>query len=320
LITARAKGAALMSRAAAEPAPSRHAVPLAVVAMVLSAACWGGATTLTKEALSHLPPFTLLAVQLAVSVAFLWTVLLVGRGQVAWCGQTARVAFAGVLEPGLAYAAGTAGLALTGAGRASLIGATEPLLIILLAFVLFGARPRVGQLALIFVAVAGLVLVVAPSLIAGGNEHLLGDGLILLATFFAAGYVVLTSWAVRDAAPLTVAALQQSVGLLFALVLATVAIVIGFETPSFRDVPLSAWLLIGASGIVQYAAAFWLYLLGLRVLPVGTAALFLALIPVFGLAAAAAFLGERLTSPQLIGSALVVAAVAAAACLPSHEP
>ncbi|ANK72926.1 MULTISPECIES: EamA family transporter [Ensifer] len=37
------------------------------------------------------------------------------------------------------------------------------------------------------------------------------------------------------------------------------------------------------SGIVQYALAFWLYLIGLKRLPVSTAALFLTLTPVFGI-------------------------------------
>ena len=70
-------------------------------------------------------------------------------------------------------------------------------------------------------------------------------------------------------------------------------------------------MLIAASGIVQYALAFWLYLIGLRVLPVHAAALFLALIPLFGTAGAMLFLGEASAFSNLPGMALVIAAIVA---------
>ena len=61
------------------------------------------------------------------------------------------------------------------------------------------------------------------------------------------------------------------------------------------------------SGVLYYGLGFWFYLTGLRLVPASYAAVFLPLIPVFGLAGGY-LTGERLNVAQWIGTALVVAA------------
>lgn len=282
--------------------------PVAVAAMVGSAACWGLATVMSKGALTHLPPFTLIVTQLMASIAFLWTAVVLRRRPVTLDAAGRRAALSGVLEPGLAYAAGTSGLVLTGAAHASLIAATEPLLIVLLAWTLFRHRPEPRTLAAICVAVIGIAMVTVD-----GNDtttSLLGDALIVLATLFAALYVTVTSRLATRVEPLPLAALQQSVGLAFTSLLLLAAYAGGFEQVDLVAIPADAWLLAIASGLVQYALAFWLYLIGLRVLPVASAALYLALTPVFGAGGAVLFLGERLTLVEMLGCALVIGTIA----------
>jgi drug/metabolite transporter (DMT)-like permease len=283
----------------------------AMLCMVASAACWGAATALTKGALAELPPLSLLTAQLAASSVFLWTITLAGRQPLTLNSDARLAALAGILEPGLAYAFGIAGLVLTSASSASLIGTTEPLLVVALAFLLFGVRTGWRQLAAIVVAMAGIALVGGSDAQSSGGS-LFGNALVVLATVFAALYVVTTSRLSASAAPVLLAALQQTVGFLFAALLMAAALVTGFER--IDALPgLEGCLLIAASGIVQYGLAFWFYLTALRHIEVGTAALFLALIPVFGIAAAMAFLGEPLALGQTLGCALIVAAIAAAA-------
>jgi drug/metabolite transporter (DMT)-like permease len=60
---------------------------------------------------------------------------------------------------------------------------------------------------------------------------------------------------------------------------------------------------------MYYVAAFWCYLRALRAVPAATAGMFLNLIPVFGVAAAYLFLGERLSAVQWAGAAAIVLAV-----------
>lgn len=296
---------------------------LAAAAMVASAACWGLATVMSKGVLAHLPPFTLLVVQLAASVGFLWLVVAVLRIPVPLDRGARQAALSGVLEPGLAYAAGTSGLWLTGVANASLIGATEPLLVVLIVWVAFRHRPAFGTLVAIAAAASGVALVSAgsdPGRIGVSVGSLDGDLLIVGGTLSAALYVVVTSRLAGGIAPLPLAGLQQSVGLGFAVLLLAGVLAAGWEAPDLAAVPAAIWLLAFVSGIVQYALAFYLYLLGVRVLPVATAALFLALIPVFGAGGAALFLAEPLSAAQVLGCVVVVGALAGAARAGTHEP
>ena len=50
---------------------NHHLRSAPITALVLAAACWGGATVITKHVLTDVPPLTLLVLQLTVSVAFL---------------------------------------------------------------------------------------------------------------------------------------------------------------------------------------------------------------------------------------------------------
>jgi drug/metabolite transporter (DMT)-like permease len=282
---------------------------VAVAAMVGSAACWGGATVMTKGALGVFPPFTLLTIQLSASVAALWIAVVLLRLRVGPVRPALRAASTGVFEPGLAYAVGVPGLALTTAGNASVVAAMEPVFVILLVWVAFGLRPDARVAAAIAAAFAGVCLVSLPDLSGLGEGDVRGDALVLLGTAFAAVYVVASSRFVADTAPLVLTALQQSVGLAVALSVLAVAVVSGFERlPALpgRDMLLLA---VG-SGLVQYALAFWLYLVGLRHLPVSVAGLFLTLTPIFGVAGGMLFLGESVTALQLVGAVLILGAVA----------
>jgi drug/metabolite transporter (DMT)-like permease len=297
-----------MTEAARIPDPGLDRL-LAASAMVGSAACWGGATVMTKGALAAIPPFTLLAIQLLSSVGALWLVILALRVRIGPVRPALKAASTGVFEPGLAYAVGVPGLALTTAGNASVVAAMEPVFVILLVWAAFGIRPDRIVAGAVALAVAGVCLVSLPDLSGLGAGDIRGDVLVLLGTGFAAIYVVTSSRLVADTAPLVLTCLQQSVGLAVALLVLTGALLTGAER--LPEAPGAEMLALAvASGLVQYALAFWLYLVGLRRLPVGVAGLFLTLTPVFGVAGGMLFLGESATALQLFGAALILGAVA----------
>ncbi|MGF6156179.1 drug/metabolite transporter (DMT)-like permease [Ensifer sp. KUDG1] len=283
----------------------------AVAAMVLSAACWGFATVMSKGALSAFSPALLVSLQLGASVAFLWSAVGASRQKLRFDRHTRLAALSGVLEPGLAYVFGTFGLLLTTAGNASLIATTEPLLIALLAWLLFREKVGLPTLLAILAAMAGVTIVTGAHG-AGSGFSPAGDLLVILGTVFAALYVVSSSRLVAKVDPLVLAALQQSVGLIFVLVF-----LFAWVSPQAIGKDLAAaeagmLALAFVSGIVQYALAFWLYLIGLKRLPASTAALFLTLTPVFGIGGAAFFLGEAVTPWQAIGTLIIIASVAVA--------
>lgn len=292
--------------------PIRRRRGLAVLAAILSAACWGSATVMSKGVLDHMPPMSLLAIQLTASITVLWLAVIVLRSGLRFDRPTRRASLSGLLEPGLAYTFGIIGLALTTASNAALIGAAEPLLILLLAWLFL--KERIGGRILLLAAVAtlGLVLVVVPDA-AGltGEASLGGDILILAGTFFAALYVIATRRLVSTMEPLPLSALQQSVGLVWTLGVLVIALLAGLATLGLDGLPLPVLLLAAASGVIQYALAFWLYLLALQSLPANIAGFYLTLIPVFGIAAAFVFLGEALSGPQWIGAALIIVSAGA---------
>ncbi|MFG1420186.1 DMT family transporter [Roseixanthobacter liquoris] len=298
-----------------DAAPARARTPMfGISAVTASAACWGLATVLSKDVLHTMAPFTMLALQLAGSVGFLAMAFLLRGGRLPGGGRALSVAWPGLLEPGLAYGVSVPGLALTSATNATVLNTAEPVLICLLAFVLLGVRTSAWVLGCSAFAMVG-VLLVTLSGDAGGGEgaagDLRGDALVFLGTAFAALYVVASSRMVAGLPTLTLALLQQTVGLLFALGLLAVALATGWER--WEAPPLGAVLVAVLTGVVQYAMAVWLYLTALRSLPAPVAGGFLALIPVFGVGGAVLLLGERLAPMQMLGGALVVAAMVAMA-------
>ena len=302
------------TRPAAEAPTARRppAYGVAVVAAVLSAACWGSATVMSKAVLAHMPPLTLLTVQLTASIAVLWLAVLVLRRRMRLDRQSRRASLSGLLEPGLSYTFGIVGLALTTASSAALLGAAEPLFILFLAWLVLKERAGTPMLAMATMATLGILLVMFPD--TGdlpGQGSLTGDLLVLAGTFFGALYVIATRRLVRRLDPLSLSALQQSVGLLWTLGALLVALGFGLSALGLAGVPPAILLLAAASGVIQYALAFWFYLFALQSLPANFAGFYLTLIPVFGLAAAFLFLGESLTALQWVGALCVIAAVAA---------
>jgi drug/metabolite transporter (DMT)-like permease len=285
--------------------------PTAIAAMLGSAACWGGATAMTKGALDTFGPFMLLTIQLLSSVAVLWLATLLARVQLPSLGVVARTSATGLLEPGLAYAVGVPGLVLTTASNATVIASLEPVFILLLAWLLFGTTMRAYSILAVFLSVIGVAMVslTGPSigLSSGfvGPRSYLGDGLILLGTLFAAMYVIASSRLTLTMPAILLTALQQTAGVCLVFALLAVALGLGWERwPTDTNTPMLS-LAIG-SGVIQYALAFWLYILGLKGIPAGMAGLFLTTTPVFGVIGGIAFLGEQITLLQFAGIGLVI--------------
>ena len=205
------------------------------------------------------------------------------------------------------------GLVMTTASNASLINATEPIIIILMSCVFLKEKFNKGLLSLILVAFIGMFLIVGKDLILlKFNEYnFLGDLLIFGGEICASIYNVLSHNIVKknkNIYPLVLVTVQQTVGLICITLICHIGI-LGHESANLSTVSLEIWILAIASGIMQYALAFWFYLSALREVAASTAALCLTLIPVFGIGGAYVFLHEQLTFWQWLGAILIVTAV-----------
>jgi len=267
--------------------------------MVASAGAWAAGLVLTKVALdvTAAAPSSVLVVQLIASVGAL-AVACAATG--AGLGGAWRHGWVGLLEPGISYQFALAGLALTSAANASVLGSLEPAMVPLIAWVLLRERPHLRLVVVIAGATVGSVLVSFSA--DGGGGSWAGDGLVVASVAAAALYVVVASRQVAAVAPLPAALTQQvwALGLVIAghLVLAGPVL-----WPSATPGQL---LLVAAAGLLNYALPFWLYLTALTRMPVARAATYLTLIPVFGVLGAVLVLGERVGWLDLVGGVLVV--------------
>jgi drug/metabolite transporter (DMT)-like permease len=287
---------------------------LSAWALVAAAACWGVATAISKRAIDEIAPLTLLPIQLAVSVAILSVAALVeGRGLPR--EHRRPLAVLGVLNPGVSYALGLAGLARITASTTTLLWATEPIMILLMAWALLKHRPTPMVLWCAGVALVGVLLVVAAPDV--GLDPL-GVMLMLAGVAACAIYTVLSGRYLGSSSTLGVILLQQIAALAFALVLLAGAAVAG-RAGDLGTVSATAWASALIAGSLYYGVAFWFWLRGLRTSSPAVAGLFINLVPVFGVAAAAILLDERLVGRQWLGAVLVVGAVSLLAAAQSRR-
>lgn len=281
--------------------------------LTLAAASWGVGTVASKRAVEEIPPFTLLPVQLAASLVVL-VVLIRARGM-PLRGSPRVLARLGVLNPGLAYALGLAGLTWISASLSVVLWAIEPLLILLLAKVFLHEGITARFVGLSLAAAAGMALVVSEP-VSGGQWP--GIVLTLLGIVCCAIYTILARRyvAASDSTAQVVLA-QQAHALVFALLVAIAIATVGGE---WRPATVSAIGVLSAlgSGVLYYAAAYWFYLAALRSVPASIASTSFYAIPVFGVAAGFLLLGDRLGAVQWIGALIVAIAVVAIAIEPER--
>lgn len=274
--------------------------------MIASAAFWALGTVFSKAILSSsdsVSPVPLLAIQLVASVLFLSPVIFRRAVDV---NPALRRGWTGLLEPGAAYFFGILGLALISASLATVIGSLEPVIIPFVAWLLIRQRPQPLRMSLAVVATAGAIAASWDS--STQANSLLGIVLLVAGVVAAATYVVLSASHVLDVNPVVLAWSQQVWSL---TVIIPICIVVTAFLPdqNWPQLP-STWLASAASGVCSYAIPFTLYLLALTRISLHAAAIYLCLIPVFGVFFAVRLLGEDLSTLQVAGAAIVVVTLA----------
>ena len=298
-----------------------------VAAAIGASICWGGATVMSKAALYYAPPLTLFLIQMVSSFCFL---LVLSRGyphKFRWSSKLLGVGATGLLEPGIAYLLGNLGLRLTTASNASAIISSEPLIIILIAWIFLRERVRPSVLCAACVAIAGVLLVAGTDVlhVSSNSLSMAGDILIAAGTVCASVYVVLSHKVVQDFDPLHLLIVQQGYAIVLVLTVERLGHFSGsswFTDAHFNltGIVAAGWIWAVLSGIFQYACAFWLYLIALKRLPANIAAVFLALIPAFGTAGAWLFLDEVIGWNKLMGIAIIIGATLVASRKPAADP
>ncbi len=278
------------------------------IALTGAAACWGIATVITKGLLASIPPFTLLTIQLTTSVLLLWILVYLTGIALPRRRDLLGVGLLGLLNPGISYTLSLLGLTTTTASMSTLLWASEPVLILGLAWLILreSLTPKLIMFALI--AMSGVLLVGISGTPSVSGGRLSGNLFILSGVLCCAFYTVLAQRSRHTAAPLTAVAIQQTFALLWALAILPLEVK-GNSMVLWFSFDIVSWFWAVASGIVYYALAFWLYLQGLARVNATIAGQFINLIPIFGVGAAYLMLGERLSPNQWIGAIIILLSV-----------
>jgi probable blue pigment (indigoidine) exporter len=274
--------------------------------LILAAACWGFGAVVSKRAVAEIPPLTLLPIQLGSSLVLL-AIFMRARGvPFRDAGASPILGRLGVLNPGLAYALSLLGLVTITASLSVMLWALEPLLILFLAAWLLRERVTVGLVVMSLIAVAGMLLVIYQP---GGTGSPIGVLLTVAGVGCCAVYTVITRrWISTSDSTAQVVVAQQAHALALAFVLVAAAWILGGAVVPGAVSPVGLASAIG-SGVLYYGLAYWLYLTGLRIVPASIAASSFYLIPIFGVAGAFLFLGERLEPSQWVGAGIVLVAI-----------
>ena len=264
----------------------------------------------------YIHPLPLLTLQLGGGLVFLCIARAWRDGPVDPLRLLVRPAYAGLVL-GLGSVGTIMALALISASEASVLFATQPVLMLGLAWALLGERVAVCTIVVALCAVAGVVTIIIGGGLEGSTNRAVGFICALVSTACAALYVVWMRGLSGKVDPLTALIVVQSVAcLMSALLWAGAAgqgmMPIGIGTQSLL------WAAAG-TGVIYYGAAFGLYLMGLQTVQASIAGIYLNLVPVFTIGLSYILLGERLTALQWMGAFTVLLSIAAISVLGLHD-
>jgi O-acetylserine/cysteine efflux transporter len=272
-------------------------------ALLLLALLWGLSIPVTKLGLQDLPPLTLTALRFAFAVPLL-LVMTLGRRSMP-LRALPKVAALGLLGIGVGQVAQTFGVAGTTASVGTIVSATIPLFIVVFAAVRLGQPVSRLQTLGLLIAFAGIALVALGDMDAAvtTSGNTVGGVIWMLVSSVAiAFYYVWSVELTNEYGTATVAAWSTAFGFLALLPWA------GWEwvQAPVQFTPMG----IGAAaylGVFVTVAGLYMWLGLLRVVAARVAASVQYLQPLFGIAAAAVLLGDRLGVAFVLGSLLVLA-------------
>jgi drug/metabolite transporter (DMT)-like permease len=187
---------------------------------------------------------------------------------------------------------------------------TMPIWATLLAWPILGKRPTLRDIVALLLGIAGLVVLLGAHRIALGPDKIIGVVLALSAAMlFALGGVMTKS--TLPIAPTASVAWQVGLGCLPMIILGLM-----FEHPNFAAITPGGGAVLGYMVIGPMGICYLTWFAALRRLPAVTAAIGTLSVPIIGIIAASALLGEPLGVREVVAMALTLAGVALALLKP----
>ena len=233
---------------------------IGVLIAVLSSAFGGTAAAVTRYLVGTLDPVTIAAFRFGIGVAVLLPLALLLRSAVPRPRDLPGVAFLGVMFFGVFFVFYNIAMGYTTAARGSLALSTLPLWTMVVA-ALLGAEPLTGRKTLgVVIAVAGVALALAAGLGTAPDGAWRGDLIMVGATLCMAFYNVWSRPFIARSSPLGFVTYSMSAG---AVCLVFVVSVSG-NFPITQSFTAEQWIAVIYLGVFGGAAAFFLWVLALR--------------------------------------------------------
>ena len=276
--------------------------------LTLTALIWGTAFVGQRAGMDSIEPITFCASRMWLSAAAVGLVAwLTGRGEKALTAgaraERNRNTLLGGLGCGFFLATATIfqqmGLVTTSAGKAGFITAMYMLLVPIIGFVLFRQKNTWLVWLAVLIGVVGMYLLC----ITEGFSLTTGDALVCACAALFSGHILCCDHFAPRANPVRMSAIQ----FLVAAVISTVAAFIA-EQPSWDKVA-SAAVPILYCGLMSGGVGYTLQIVAQRWTDPTVASLLMSLEAVFAALAGALILGERMTSRELIGCAVMFLAI-----------
>lgn len=277
---------------------------LALVPVIL----WGSSFVVTKSIYADWPPLTVAAARWTIATAFFAVWVVAGK-------QTALVVRAfrhhpvtvfvfGIVGVSFLYAAQNLALNYTTVTNASVLGNLVPVFVLILSIFFLGESVRRSLVVAILGATVGAVMVsVAGGAVTVAPDHLLGDGLSILAAVAGAFYVVLGKRIVDAYPPAVVTLLAAGVGAFFLIPLALIV----DGVPPAPSLGAIGGLLILGLGSSALANLIW-WMVAER-MTASRAALFILLVPLVGALTGVVLMGDPLSWQLILGGSMILAAL-----------
>ncbi len=285
---------------------------IAYALLILTTIIWGGTWPLGRWLVSEevggatIPPFMIAVIRYFLAVICFLLILRFKEGTLNW--QFAKknwkiLALMGLLSVTIYQAGYLIGELLTSASDASIMVATNAVWVIILSSSFlkterFAWKKMAGSL----LAFTAVIIVVGFSPNVNVANRILGDVMILLAAFAYATYTVISRFFLNKTRKDTESYQPSSIWImtwvsLFGFLITTpIALIVSPEfliPATYLTIPSRIWIGISYLAFISTIVAYTFYLEGVKRLNASRAAIFQALVPLFGVVFSAIFLQEE---------------------------
>lgn len=283
---------------------------LGVILKILAAVvAWGGSFVATKIALRDVQPVTVVWIRFGIGVLVLGAAV-IRRRQFRLPSARDLASFALIGAIGITFHQWlqSTGLQTAQATTSAWIVASTPVFMAILGWIFFKETLKIAQVAGIFLAAAGVLLVATRGdlgMLALGRLSTPGDLLILISA---------PNWAIfsalsRDGLRRYPAALMMLFVMLFGWLFTTVLFFTGPGTADIANLTVNGWLAVAFLGVVCSGLAYIFWYDALQALPSAQVGVFLYIEPIVTVIVAGIMLGEQPSIALLAGGAIILLGV-----------